>query len=56
MPAFAPAAGQACVLYSDEGEGARILGGGFIERTEREESAERQLGLLLASPAMAAAG
>jgi tRNA-uridine 2-sulfurtransferase len=50
------APGQACVLYSDEGEGARILGGGFIERTEREESAERQLGLLLASPAMAAAG
>jgi tRNA-specific 2-thiouridylase len=50
------APGQACVLYSDDGEGARILGGGFIERTERAEGAERQLGRLLASPAMAAAG
>lgn len=26
------APGQACVLYTDEGEGARVLGGGFIAR------------------------
>ncbi|MEM6712699.1 MAG: tRNA 2-thiouridine(34) synthase MnmA [Pseudomonadota bacterium] len=26
------APGQACVLYSDDGEGARVLGGGFIAR------------------------
>ena len=27
------APGQACVLYSDDGPGARVLGGGFIVRT-----------------------
>jgi tRNA-specific 2-thiouridylase len=29
-PEFGVAAGQACVLYSDGGGGARVLGGGFI--------------------------
>ena len=27
------APGQACVLYADDGPGARVLGGGFIART-----------------------
>jgi tRNA-specific 2-thiouridylase len=31
------AAGQACVFYADEGPEARVLGGGFIERTLRQE-------------------
>ena len=30
-PGVAP--GQACVLYADDGPGARVLGGGFIART-----------------------
>jgi tRNA-uridine 2-sulfurtransferase len=30
QPEFGVAAGQACVLYSDGGGGARVLGGGFI--------------------------
>jgi tRNA-specific 2-thiouridylase len=37
------APGQACVLYDGEGAGARVLGGGFIDRTERAASAERML-------------
>ncbi len=28
------APGQACVLYEDDGPGARVLGGGFVERTD----------------------
>lgn len=31
--AMGVAPGQACVLYSHEGEGARVLGGGFIAKT-----------------------
>ncbi len=27
--------GQACVFYAGEGEGAQVLGGGVIARTER---------------------
>src|SRR5690606_12143874 len=42
------AAGQACVLYSDDGEEARVFGGGFIARAEREAAAERQLAQLSA--------
>jgi tRNA-specific 2-thiouridylase len=34
------ARGQACVLYEDDGIDARLLGGGFIERSERHEQAE----------------
>lgn len=32
------ARGQACVLYSAPGDEARVLGGGFIERTDRGAS------------------
>lgn len=37
------AAGQACVFYADAGPRARVLGGGWIERTSRrtEEAARR---------------
>ncbi len=37
------APGQACVLYDGEGEGARVLGGGFIARTERAPETEAML-------------
>ncbi|WP_421857466.1 tRNA 2-thiouridine(34) synthase MnmA [Oricola sp.] len=37
------APGQACVLYDNAGAGARVLGGGFIDRTERAPEAERML-------------
>jgi len=37
------APGQACVLYSDEGNEARVLGGGFIQRSERGVEAEAML-------------
>jgi tRNA-specific 2-thiouridylase len=30
---FGVAAGQACVFYENGGGGARVLGGGFIDRT-----------------------
>lgn len=41
------APGQACALYSGPGEDARVYGGGFIARSEREESAEARLKALL---------
>ena len=37
------APGQACVLYDGEGNGARVFGGGFIERSERSAEAEAML-------------
>ena len=37
------AAGQACVLYDGEGDGARVFGGGFIARSERAPEAEAML-------------
>jgi len=40
------APGQACVLYSNEGDDARILGGGFIERSQKSAEAERMLSRL----------
>lgn len=40
------APGQACVLYSDEGNGARVLGGGFIERSQKSVEAELMLSRL----------
>ncbi|WEX07968.1 tRNA 2-thiouridine(34) synthase MnmA [Chelativorans sp. AA-79] len=40
------APGQACVLYSDEANDARVLGGGFIERSERRAEAEALLSRL----------
>jgi tRNA-specific 2-thiouridylase len=50
-PGLAP--GQACVLYSAPGEDARVFGGGFIERSEKDASAEALLKQLLAAPVAA---
>jgi tRNA-specific 2-thiouridylase len=51
------APGQACVLYSDDGAEARVLGGGFIARSERGAAAEAMLRRLAdAAPAHAALG
>lgn len=47
------APGQACVLYSDDGNEARVLGGGFIGRSERGAEAEAMLSRLDAIPAQA---
>jgi tRNA-specific 2-thiouridylase len=49
------APGQACVLYTDDGNDARVLGGGFIERSERATEAEAMLTRLAAKPARIAA-
>ncbi len=37
------APGQACVFYDDDGAGARVLGGGWIERSEHDAEAELAL-------------
>jgi tRNA-specific 2-thiouridylase len=50
-PGVAP--GQACALYSGEGENARVYGGGFIQRSERDEAAEAALKRILATPVAA---
>ena len=47
------APGQACALYSGTGEDARVYGGGFILRSEREAAAEAALKDLLRSSAAA---
>jgi tRNA-specific 2-thiouridylase len=44
------APGQACAIYSAPGEDARVYGGGFIERSEREPQTEASLKALLDSP------
>ena len=49
------APGQACVLYSDDGNEARVFGGGFIERSERGAEAEAMLSRLAATPGPIAA-
>ncbi len=49
------APGQACVLYGDDGDAARVLGGGFIERSERGAEAEAMLSRLVPSKPVAAA-
>ena len=49
------ASGQACVLYSDDGNEARVLGGGFIARSERGAEAEAMLSRLAAQPAATSA-
>ncbi len=41
------APGQACVFYEDDTEDTRVLGGGFIERAERDASIELALGEVL---------
>ncbi len=48
------APGQACVLYGDDGDDARVYGGGFIARSERRPEAERMLSRLAAAPLSAA--
>ncbi len=45
------APGQACVLYSDDSNTARVFGGGFIGRSEREPQAEEMLRRLVANAA-----
>ena len=47
------APGQACVLYSDGSNEARVLGGGFIERSERGPEAEAMLARLASQPVSA---
>ncbi|WP_337268843.1 tRNA 2-thiouridine(34) synthase MnmA [Oryzifoliimicrobium ureilyticus] len=47
------APGQACVLYSAPGDDARVYGGGFIDRSERDPAAEEALKTLLAAPVAA---
>ena len=42
------APGQACVFYSSDGDNARVFGGGFIDRAERTDEAERLLQTVLA--------
>ncbi|MFC5386125.1 tRNA 2-thiouridine(34) synthase MnmA [Aquamicrobium segne] len=44
------APGQACVLYTSDDNEARVLGGGFISRSERSTKAEAMLACLLAAP------
>jgi tRNA-specific 2-thiouridylase len=48
------APGQACALYSDDSNEARVLGGGFISRTERGAEAEAMLSRLDGQPVQAA--
>jgi len=48
------APGQACVFYEGEEAGTRVLGGGWIARTERAAEAERALGQLIAKVPAAA--
>lgn len=43
------APGQACVLYSSDQDDARVYGGGFIDRTERTDEAERLIQSVLAT-------
>jgi len=50
------APGQACVFYDRDGTDARVLGGGFIERSERGAEAEAMLKKLAAGRERVAAG
>jgi len=47
------APGQACVFYEDQTEDTRVLGGGFIDRAEREASIETALDAMLQKSAAA---
>ncbi len=49
------APGQACVLYDSDGPGARMLGGGWVDRSEHAGAAEAALRRLVAAPAAALA-
>ena len=48
------APGQACVFYSDEANEARVLGGGFIAKSERAAEAEAMLKKLVEGTSAAA--
>jgi tRNA-specific 2-thiouridylase len=48
------APGQACVFYEGPDAGARVLGGGFIARSERSREAEAALAMLAAPAGMPA--
>lgn len=48
------AKGQACVFYEDANDDTRVLGGGFIARTEREAEPEAALQALLTNPGIPA--
>ncbi|MDJ0931607.1 tRNA 2-thiouridine(34) synthase MnmA [Breoghania sp.] len=50
------APGQACVFYDNDGDTARVFGGGWIDRTERARDAERALAALNETPAATAHG
>ncbi|MCY6379342.1 tRNA 2-thiouridine(34) synthase MnmA [Hoeflea prorocentri] len=52
-PGIAP--GQACVLYSSDEDDARVFGGGFIDRTERTDEAEKLLQAVLSDASEPAA-
>ncbi len=43
------APGQACVFYTDDSQSSRILGGGWIEHTERDSIAEQALARIAAN-------
>ena len=49
------APGQACVFYADESPASRLLGGGFIQRSQRGVEAEAMLARLKVLPAHASA-
>ena len=49
------ASGQACVFYADDAPGARVLGGGWIERAERTGEAETALRRLVSAEVSATA-
>ncbi len=48
------APGQACVLYDGDGAGARVLGGGWIDKAEHTREAEHALLRIVDMPATAA--
>jgi tRNA-uridine 2-sulfurtransferase len=48
------APGQACVFYENDAPGARVLGGGWIERTEHSHDAEVALQRIVGSTVAAA--
>ena len=50
------APGQGCVFYEDETQSSRILGGGWIERSERDAFAEQALARITGNSVAATAG
>lgn len=47
--------GQACVFYDGNEEGSHVLGGGFINKTRRDDAIEAQLAELMKKPESVAA-